>query len=127
MERQIDSDAETFLADPDRITQVFINLFNNAARYKKPTQDVALCRVTVVPQEEFVRIEVKDFGRGIPADIIDYVFERFYQANMTDQRVSGGTGLGLSIVRGIVEAHGGEISVDSVLEEYTRFVILLPY
>lgn len=127
VERQIDSDAETFLADPDRITQVFINLFNNAARYKKPTQDAALCRVTVVPQEEFVRIEVKDFGRGIPGDIIDYVFERFYQANMTDQRVSGGTGLGLSIVRGIVEAHGGEISVDSVLEEYTRFVILLPY
>ncbi len=127
IERTIDPDAETFLADPDRITQVFINLFNNAARYKKPSQEVALCNVKVDPLDEYVRIEITDFGRGIPDSIIGSIFDRFYQANMTDLRVSGGTGLGLSIVRGIVEAHGGTITVESVLEEYTRFTILLPY
>lgn len=127
IERRIHPDAETFMADPERITQVFVNLFNNAARYKKDSQSVARCTVNVEPQDEFLRIEITDYGRGIPSDIIDNIFERFYQADMTDHRVSGGTGLGLSIVNGIVQAHGGTISVDSVLEEYTRFVILLPY
>lgn len=127
IERTIDPDAETFIADSGRITQVFINLFNNAARYKKDSQSTALCKVNVVQQDDFVRIEITDFGRGIASDKIENIFDRFYQADMTDQRVSGGTGLGLSIVRGIVHAHGGKITVQSVLNEYTQFVILLPY
>ncbi len=127
IKRTIDPEAETLLADPERLTQVFINLFNNAARYKKETQQVAQCRVHVIPQGNFVRIEIIDDGRGIPDNIIGNIFERFYQANMTDHRVSGGTGLGLSIVRGIVEAHGGKISVESVQGMYTCFIILLPY
>lgn len=126
IKRTIDPEAETLFADPDRLTQVFVNLFNNAARYKKDSQQQAECRVTVLPQDEFVRIEITDFGRGIPEEIIGNIFDRFYQANMTDQRMSGGTGLGLTIVRGIVEAHGGSIRVESVLERYSKFVILLP-
>ena len=125
--REIDPEAETLQVDPDRLTQVFVNLFNNAARYKKVDQSQAICDVMVEPRGDNVQIVITDYGRGIEPDKIKNVFERFYQADMTDERISGGIGLGLPIVRGIIQSHHGTISVESEVGHYTRFTILLPY
>ncbi|MBQ9240887.1 MAG: HAMP domain-containing protein [Duodenibacillus sp.] len=125
--RKIEPEAETIMADPDRITQVFVNLFNNAARYKKPSQDEALCDVFVTARTDGVQIVVRDFGRGIEASKLDLVFERFFQADMSDTRSSGGTGLGLSIAKGIIAAHKGTIRVNSIFGSLTEFTIKLPY
>lgn len=124
--RTIDADAECFRFDPARITQVFINLFSNSARYTK--EDVpAEVTVDVRRVGETVEIAVEDNGIGIAPSKLPHIFERFYQADMRDRRRKGGTGLGLAIVQAIVEAHEGTIRVESREGEFTRFVIALPY
>ncbi|MEG3842484.1 PAS domain S-box protein [Microcoleus sp. herbarium14] len=73
-----------------------------------------------------ILIAVKDQGRGIPADKLEIVFERFQQVDASDSRHSGGTGLGLAICRTIVQQHGGRIWVESVLGEGSTFFLSLP-
>lgn len=127
VEREIDPEAEVICADPPRVTQVFINLFVNAARYRKADQDEALCRVTVRPGEDrTVVIRVRDEGRGIEPERLARVFEPFYQADMSWKRTGKGAGLGLTIVKGITEAHRGEVSVKSELGSFTEFTIIIP-
>ena len=124
--RSIDSEAECFLFDPERITQVFINLFSNAARYFREGVLPAV-HVDVRRKNDKVLIRVQDNGMGIPKEKAAYVFERFYQADMTMVRPRGGTGLGLAIVKGIVSAHKGTISLESEPGCGTCFIIELPY
>ena len=119
--------AEAIRADPERITQVFVNLFNNAARYKRPEQGEALCSVTVRPDGNCVKILVHDEGVGISPEKIGHVFEPFFQEDLSDTRSGGGAGLGLSIVRGIVAAHGGTVQVESAPGTGTTFCVRLPY
>ncbi|HBE50580.1 MAG TPA: hybrid sensor histidine kinase/response regulator, partial [Cyanobacteria bacterium UBA11369] len=69
---------------------------------------------------------VKDTGRGIPADKLQLIFERFQQVDASDSRKKGGTGLGLAICRHIVEQHDGKIWVESTLGEGSTFFVLLP-
>jgi signal transduction histidine kinase len=71
-------------------------------------------------------IAVKDEGRGIPADKLEMVFERFQQVDASDSRQKGGTGLGLAICRSIVQQHGGRMWVESVLGEGSTFLLSLP-
>ena len=125
--RDIDPDAEVFRVDPERITQVFVNLFNNAARYKRADQDEALCSVTVRPDGNYVKILVRDEGVGIAPEKIGHIFEPFFQNDLSDTRSGGGAGLGLSIVRGIVAAHGGTVQADSSPEGGSTFCVRLPY
>lgn len=124
--RTIEPDAECFRFDPERITQVFINLFSNAARYLKEGTYPQV-HVHVKKIDDFVEISVTDNGVGIPKEKLPYVFERFYQADMSIARRRGGTGLGLTIVKGIVNAHHGTIKVESQIGEGTRFIMRLPY
>lgn len=124
--RTIDPEAECFKFDPERITQVFINLFSNAARYFREGVPPVV-HVDVRRDGDKVRIRVQDNGIGIPKDKAAYVFERFYQADMTIARQRGGTGLGLAIVKGIVRAHQGTISLDGEPGCGTCFTIELPY
>jgi signal transduction histidine kinase len=77
-------------------------------------------------REEEVVIRVRDEGRGIPADKLDVIFERFQQADSSDSRQMGGSGLGLTISRGIVEEHGGCIRVESVPGDGATFYLTLP-
>ena len=112
--------------DPDRITQVLINLFVNAGRYKKEGSQ-ARCEVFVRRVEQMVEIVVKDYGVGIEPDQLEKIFDRFYQIDMTSRRRIGGTGLGLAICRAICEAHGGSIRAESVPGEWTEFIVRLPY
>lgn len=109
-----------------RITQVLINLFVNAGRYKKEGSQ-ARCEVFVRRVEQMVEIVVKDYGVGIEPDQLEKIFDRFYQIDMTSRRRIGGTGLGLAICRAICEAHGGSIRAESVPGEWTEFIVRLPY
>jgi PAS domain S-box-containing protein len=110
-------------ADPDRIVQVLTNLLSNAIKFSHPGSTVWL---TVEPQNNEVLFKVKDWGRGIPADKIDSIFERFQQVDSTDSRKHEGTGLGLSICRSIVQQHHGRIWVESVLGNGSSFYFTLP-
>ena len=124
--KHIDAEAECMRVDPDRITQVLINLFVNAGRYKKEGSQ-ARCEVFVRRVEQMVEIVVKDYGVGIESDQLEKIFDRFYQIDMTSRRRIGGTGLGLAICRAICEAHGGSIRAESIPGEWTEFIVRLPY
>ena len=90
--------------DCDHIHQTLINLISNAIKFSTPNSSV---RVTVEDLEREVLFKVIDTGRGIPADVLGSIFERFRQVDASDSRDKGGTGLGLPICYKIVEEHGG--------------------
>jgi two-component system OmpR family sensor kinase len=94
-------------ADPGAIRQVLINLLTNAARFSPKGKAVVAAFGTEAKKSI---IEVRDQGAGIPENLRDKVFERFYRADNSRNRETGGSGLGLSIVKAIVERHGGTIA-----------------
>jgi signal transduction histidine kinase len=103
--------------DPDKLDQVLANLLDNAIRH-----GAGLVTVAVQPgSDHSVLLTVTDEGDGVPPDIRGQVFRRFWRAGRR-----GGTGLGLYIVKGLVEAHGGEVSVTASEAGGARFVISLP-
>ncbi len=97
-------------ADGVRILQVLINLLSNAIKF---SPDQALINITVETDSDWTRVSVQDSGRGVPADHLDLIFEKFHQVEASDNHHRGGTGLGLPICKSIVEKHGGTIGVDS--------------
>ncbi len=109
--------------DPDRITQVMLNLLSNALRYTCQGGSVHL---GATAQADHLRIMVTDNGPGIsPADL-PHIFNRFYRADKTRSRAEGGSGLGLAIAKGFVEAHGGRIWAESRPGEGSTFYFTLP-
>ena len=110
-------------ADPDRLMQVMANLLSNAAKFSAPGSAV---RVRATERDAFVRIEVEDYGTGIPEAFRDRVFEKFAQADSSSSRRFDGTGLGLSITRKLVEAMHGAISFTTILDQGTTFYFDLP-
>lgn len=131
-------------ADRDKIRQCLVNLLANALKFtpKGGTVTLSVERYTgprrnrtdedrgfalFEPRENhFVKLSVRDSGIGIPADKLERVFDTFYQVDNSSTREYGGTGLGLSIVKSYVEAHGGEVWVDSEEGKGSVFSILLP-
>ena len=119
------SECEIFV-DAERIVQVLVNLVCNAIKFSKPGGEVHIgARACMVGAGE-VEISVKDFGRGIPEEMLDKVFERYQQVEASDLLVKGGSGLGLSICKAIVELHGGQIWATSKPGEGTTIVFRLP-
>ena len=110
----LDVDAEpeaaVVQADPQALSQVLTNLFDNALRYA-PDGGRIVCRS--VPDAGGITVSVHDDGPGIPAEHLPRVFERFYRADPARARAEGGTGLGLAIVKHLVEAHGGRVGATS--------------
>ena len=104
----VDPGAGTVLADRSRIGHVFSNLLDNALKY---TPNGGAVRITAVPDGDGVLFSVSDTGRGIAADQLRFIFQRFYRA--PGQEGIRGVGLGLAIAREIVEAHGGKLEVVS--------------
>ncbi|NIN97078.1 MAG: hypothetical protein GTN93_18435 [Anaerolineae bacterium] len=134
------------VGDGDRLAQVFTNLLDNALKYTsegdrvqvtaqvlkaqpRPRRGGVLARpdasTLVSLRTDFVEVSIADTGRGIPAEDLPRIFERFYQTDKarTSRR---GSGLGLAIAKEIIEAHGGRIGVESVEGLGTRFTVALP-
>jgi signal transduction histidine kinase len=106
-----------------RLGQVFDNLIQNAIKFSQPGGTIT---VRIVEQEQWIRAEVEDTGIGIAPGEMDRIFERFYQVNGTTTRYFDGTGLGLAIVKQIVEAHGGQVGVHSMVGEGSKFFFTIP-
>ena len=111
------------LGDENRLTQVFDNLIDNAIRHTFITGQVV---IIIQLEGDRVTCAIQDTGSGIPAKHLPHIFDRFYRAESSRDRVSGGAGLGLAITRSIVEAHGGQISAESVEGRGTTIRFVLP-
>lgn len=112
------------LCDPRRITQVLYNLIVNAIKFSPNGGDIT---ISAKAGEHSFLISVADHGLGIAPEDQEKVFEKFYQADMSEVRMTSGMGLGLAISRGIVEAHGGTIWVESVKGKGSTFSFTMPY
>ena len=108
-------------ADPSRLEQIIFNLLDNAINYSAPGDKTTL---TVSSKKHDVHIRIADNGKGIPAEDIPYIFNRFYRVEKSRSRALGGTGMGLAIVRELVLAHGGTITVHSEEKKGTEFEII---
>jgi signal transduction histidine kinase len=118
--------AGVVLLDPQRIERVLYNLVSNALRHTPAGGHV---QISVGPDEQNtkqVRFAVTDTGEGIAAEDLPHVFERFYRGEKSRNRATGGTGLGLAIARGIVEAHGGCMGVESERGKGALFWFTIP-
>ncbi len=110
-------------ADSNRIIQILTNLLSNAIKFSPAGASVWL---TTEPQGNHILFQVKDQGRGIPAENLETILERFQQVDTSDSRNHDGTGLGLAICRSIVQQHGGRIWAESILGEGSTFHFTLP-
>lgn len=110
-------------ADKQKISQVFINLISNAVYYSN--REGTHISVTTNVLKNKVHIEVKDNGMGIKPEALPRIFERFYRVESSRSRREGGSGLGLAIVKHILEAHNGNISVESEYLNGTKFSFFL--
>ena len=122
MDERIENNLQ-FLGDKDRLHQLFIILIDNALKYTSPAGKV---KIGCTKEGNMLKILIEDTGVGIPEEDLPYVFNRFYRSDKGRTRTEGGTGLGLSIAKWIVEAHHGQINVESKLHKGTRFSIKLP-
>lgn len=110
-------------ADPERLTQVMTNLVDNALRYSPNGTRVVVGTCSV---DGCVELSVSDDGPGIPPEDVPHLFERFWRAEKSRNRVTGGSGLGLAIVKQLVEAHHGQVRVESHIGRGTRFEVQIP-
>ena len=111
--------------DPKRLRQVVNNLIDNGMKFNRPGGNVTLT-VTQFPDEATIQLRVSDTGRGIPAEDLPYLFDRFYRGDKSHSREhTPGNGLGLSICDSIIQSHQGKIDVTSKLDQGTTFVVTL--
>ncbi|MFB2939447.1 PAS domain S-box protein [Aerosakkonemataceae cyanobacterium BLCC-F154] len=107
----------------DAIVQTLTNLLSNALKFSSANSTITL---SAESQTDMVLFQVKDEGRGIPADKLEAIFGRFQQVDSSDSREKGGTGLGLAICQSIIHQHGGKIWVESTLGKGSTFFFTLP-
>jgi signal transduction histidine kinase len=124
LERLPEGGLPTVLADPDRLTQVMMNLVRNAVTYTPEGGLVSIEAAADGPGH--VALSVADTGIGIAPEDLERVFERLYRTDASRARSTGGFGLGLAIARDLVEAMGGTIAVDSEVGAGSRFTVRLP-
>lgn len=121
--RILHEDQAVVLGDGERLRQMLINIINNAVQYTPANGRVDLSLERLADQAQ---ITVSDTGQGIAPDDLPQIFDRFYRTDKARSRAAGGTGLGLSIVKWVVDAHGGEIDVESESGIGTTFRVRLP-
>ena len=110
-------------ADRRQLTSAVFNLLDNAVKYSETTRPV---RVTTRLEGNWVEVEVRDQGYGIPLRHQERIFERFYQVDRSRGQTDGGVGLGLAIVRHVATNHGGEVRVESTEGEGSSFTLAVP-
>ncbi|MGY4515089.1 signal transduction histidine kinase/ActR/RegA family two-component response regulator [Lysobacter sp. HA18] len=124
LEASLGDDRVEIDADPVRVTQVFGNLLNNAAKYAEPGGHIA---VSVERDQANVRVRVRDRGIGIEPEMLPHVFELFTQGRRERHRAHDGLGIGLTLVRNLVEMHGGTVEAHSEGRgRGAEFVVTLP-
>lgn len=109
--------------DPDMLTQVLIDLIDNAVSYTLPGGEINI-NASVLQGE--IKVDIQDSGIGIPPESLSRVFERFYRVDKARSREQGGTGLGLSIVKHIIDAHNGSVQVESKVGKGSTFSFIIP-
>ncbi len=109
-------------ADRRQLTSAVFNLLDNAVKYSEAARPV---KVTTRLEGDWVEVEVRDQGYGIPLGHQERIFERFYQVDRSRERTDGGVGLGLAIVRHVANNHGGEVRVESTEGEGSSFTLAL--
>lgn len=117
------NDIPTIMADSHQLNRAFTNLLVNAINYTPPQGKISLCTYV---QQERVYIEVQDSGIGIARDDQVRIFDRFYRSDQARGVETGGAGLGLSITQKIIQAHGGEIEVESTPGQGSLFRVYFP-
>lgn len=123
-ENEVDAEAGLVAGDPNRLQQIFWNLFSNAVKF---TPEGGNVRVEAKRTGSAMRISVSDSGVGITPEFLPYIFDRFRQADGSTTRVHGGLGLGLSIVKHLVQLHQGTVEVESQgKNQGACFTIILP-
>jgi two-component system sensor histidine kinase VicK len=110
--------------DEDKITQVLYNVISNSLKYSPEGGQVTF---RVRASDGFIIVSITDQGVGIPKNVIDKIFDRFYRVDKARARNLGGTGLGLAIAKEMVVAHGGKIWAESVDGKGTTVFFTLPY
>lgn len=123
VETKLSPEVAKVSADRDKISQVFINLLDNAIKF---TPEGGRVTVSTAKGSGEVTVSIQDTGPGIPSTDLPRIFERFYRVEKSRTREAGGTGLGLAIVKHIVEAHGGKVWVESELNRGSTFHFSLP-
>jgi signal transduction histidine kinase len=117
------AEALYFDGDSDRILQVLTNLLSNAIKFSPPA---SIIRIHTEATVNSILLKVADEGRGVPADQLDSIFDRFQQVEPSDARQKGGTGLGLAICRSIIQQHCGSIWAERNLTVGTTLCVMLP-
>ncbi len=112
------------MGDPDRLLQVVTNLISNAVKFSPRNSAVS---IVLNPEVQGVTLSVVDPGRGIPADQLETIFDRFQQVDSSDSRQKGGTGLGLAICKAIVQQHSGRIWAERNPDGGSTFRVFLPF
>jgi signal transduction histidine kinase len=120
---ELPADLPPVLVDGDRLTEVLLNLLDNALRH---TPEEGRVEVSGAVEGQFVHVSIADTGPGIAAADRERIFERFYRVDASRSSATGGSGLGLAIVRALVEAHGGTIRADERPGGGARFSFTLP-
>lgn len=116
---------QDIIADPEQLKRVVNNIISNAVKYREPTRKGAISIRTTDIDDYYVRVEIEDNGKGIAADDLPHIFDRFYRTDASRNSSTGGSGLGLAISRKILEDHGGAIWAESRLGVGTTIFILL--
>jgi CheY-like chemotaxis protein/two-component sensor histidine kinase len=110
--------------DFERLSQIFVNLLDNAARYTEAGGEIV---VKVAKDRDFATVEVQDNGGGIPPESLPVIFDLFTRAHRSAERPQGGLGIGLSLVRNLVEMHGGTVEARSAgMKQGSEFIVRLP-
>lgn len=110
--------------DPQKTRTVLKNVIDNAVKYSRKSRQPV--KINAAVEEETYRITVRDFGIGIPADDLSRVFEPFFRVDLSRSRETGGFGLGLSLCKAIMEAHGGDILIESDPGKGTLVSVFFP-
>ncbi len=122
--RSCDPDIPVITADREKLQQVIINIVSNAVKY---TPEGGKIDISAKAEKNFAVITVTDNGVGIPEEDLPRIFERFYRVEKSRASDAGGTGLGLAIAKEILDAHGGDITIESAVGKGSKVTVMIPY
>ncbi|MEZ4700702.1 MAG: ATP-binding protein [Rhodothermales bacterium] len=111
--------------EPDKFEKVFYNLLSNATKFTPTGGRIAMTVTRLDDADGRLEVRVQDTGRGIPADHLPHIFDRFHQVDGSNTREHEGTGIGLALVKEMIEIHGGSVRVESEPGAGTTFIITL--